>query len=246
MAQSFEAWWASLGLITKVLMCISIFESAAFQFGFISPFYFVLDMDAAIFQLQIWRFFTTCFFLGKFGMSWMFNIAMFVMYIGHHEEYYLGKRAEFAWMLSIIIFLLNLMGWILDLKVLASGFIMALVWIYCRRNEDRQMTIYAFAFNAKIFPLALVAFHLIMGGYIVGYIMGIVAGHFYFFFHDMHPLTNGGKNYLQCPRFMYNLIGENQRIGPHGVHVTAAVRPGQNAEQGGHRWEGRGQRLGTG
>jgi Derlin-2/3 len=249
MAQSFEAWWATLGQVTKFLLVISIFESACAKFGWVSPAYFILDWEPLAYSLQLWRPLTSAVFLGKFGMTWMFKIAMFVMYLGHNEAHYLGKRAEFIWMLSVVTLFLTVAGLALEIAVISSGFVMALVWIYCRRNEDRQLAIYGFAFNAKLFPLVLVFLDVIFGGDIVGDILGVVAGHFFFFFHDMHPLTNGGTNYLQCPRFMYRLAGANQKVGPHGVHTTAQTRPGTAGgaadEAPTHTWQGRGNRLGS-
>ena len=64
----------------------------------------------------------------------------------------------------------------------------------------------------------------------------------------MLPLTNGGTNYIATPQWMYNLVGQNKRLGPSGVHVTRpTARPGgdDNNNNQAHRWEGRGNRLGS-
>jgi hypothetical protein len=86
-----------------------------------------------------------------------------------------------------------------------------------------------------------------MGGDVVGDLMGIVAGHIFFFFHDVHSQVNGGTNYLECPRFMRSIFGENERVGPRTLYGQTETRPGQQQAQQDQtpRWTGRGNRLGS-
>lgn len=244
---SFEEFVSSLGPVTKFITGISIASTCAFVFGIVDPSYIIVNLSDTLFKLQLWRLLTASTFLGKFGFPWLINVGMLLMYTKNHEDFYAGRRAELVWMFSIIIAALHVIAYFMNLKLLAFSFIMAMVWVYCRRNEGQQFKIYSFSFGATIFPWALIVFHLVMGQDITNDLIGVVAGHFYFFFHDVQPLTNGGRNYLATPQWMYSIFPV-QNMGTRGIYTAAEARPaaqGAGAQPaGGHRWTGTGRRLG--
>lgn len=243
---SFEEFIGSLGPVTKFMTAASVLSTIAFVSNMVDPSYIILNISDTVFKLQLWRVITASTFLGKFGFPWLLNLAMFVMYLKNHEDFHIGRRAELVWMLAFVILVLHVIGFFMNLSVVSFSLIMALVWIYCRRNEGQSYKIYSFAFSASVFPWALTAFHLVLGQDVTNDLIGIVAGHVFFFFHDMHPLTNGGRNYIECPAFMYRIPGlERQKISAQGVHRGPEARPAGNAQPAAHRWAGTGHRLGT-
>jgi hypothetical protein len=240
MAESFESWWNGLGRLTQATLVISFFCTLSLQFG-MSPYLYVADLTSTFTKLQIWRPITSMVFLGKFGFPWLLGLAMLVMYMKQQEDEHVGRRADFIWMLAIVGSALQLIAFVADMQLLAFAFTMSLVWIWCQRHEDQQLKIYMFTFRAKIFPWALVGFHLLLGQSVFDDLAGIAAGHLYFFLHDTHPQLTGGRSYLETPQWLLRLV-PNQRLGVHTVHQAGAPMAAQQPEA--RRQWGQGRALG--
>lgn len=88
----------------------------------------------------------------------------------------------------------------------------------------------------------LCAFRLLMGGFPIGELIGIVVAHLYFFLVDLYPLS-GGKQLLSTPRFLRNLFADDanynrqqaQGNAPHSANTNNGAR---------QTWGGAGHRLG--
>lgn len=244
---SFESWWETLGPVTKFTLVTSVGVTAAISFGLVNPSYIVADFNATIFKLQLWRIITASYCLGKFSFPWLMALAMLVTYVKYHEETeFKGRRADFVWMLSLIILFLTVCSWLLALPIVSFGFTMALCWIFCKRNPAAKMSLYFFEFNANVFPWALMAFHVVLGQSIVDDIVGIIAGHGFLFLKDMLPKTHG-RDVIPTPQFLVNLLPHQRLVGGvGGVQVMAPQNraPAQPAGARQHNW-GQGRVLGT-
>ena len=244
MAETFEAWWATIGIVTKVLMIISIFTTASFSFGFISPYSFTIDWSSFVWNLQLWRPITSMLFLGKFGFPWLINIAMMVMYLRKHEdEDFQGRTADLVWMIFILCASLHFVAFFLGLPLVSHAFSMSLVWIFCKRHEDAQLKIMSFAVRASLFPWAMTAFHLILGQDWFSDVVGIVGGHVYFFLADILPKTHN-ITLIRTPALLYQWFPKKQ-LTAFSVHAPPIHRAFAENGAGPHTW-GTGRTLGGG
>lgn len=238
MAESFEAWWDNLGIITKFCLVVSFLCTCAFSFQLVPPQYLFIDFSAMLWQLQIWRPLTATFFLGKFGFPWLMALAMLVMNVKRHEdEDFVGRKGDMVWMMLLICAFLHLLALLMGMQLISFAFIMAITWVWCKRHPDAQLSIYMFAFKAIYFPWALMLFHLIMNMSIVDDIVGIVGGHIFVLIADILPRTHN-INLVKTPGFIQNWFG----------HMGAPVwqrghLPREQQEQR-HRW-GTGRTLGA-
>eukprot|EP00744_Colponema_vietnamica_P021508 GILI01030752.1.p1 GENE.GILI01030752.1~~GILI01030752.1.p1 ORF type:complete len:228 (+),score=33.10 GILI01030752.1:26-685(+) len=216
-------------------------------FGLVSPGYLVLDFDSMLWQLQMWRVLTGTVFLGKFGFPWLMNIATLYLHLKNHEEGDLkGKRADLVWMIMCIVSVLMIAAYLLAMPLVSMSFIMAICWVWCRRNPKALLSIYMFKFEANYFPWALVVFHLLLGMNIVDDIVGIVAGHAFVFFKDILPKTHN-KDFIPTPRWLTHYF-PYERLNPYTVNEPLARAQGQGQGQqpqapAGHNW-GAGRQLG--
>eukprot|EP00758_Cryptobia_borreli_P012409 Tbor_TRINITY_DN5744_c0_g5::TRINITY_DN5744_c0_g5_i1::g.20416::m.20416/K13989/DERL2_3; Derlin-2/3 len=190
MSLTFDDFWSSMQPVTKIFVLSAFTTTSLFTFGMVSPFMLLVSFDGLFWKLQIWRILTACVFFGKFGFPWMMNVATFYIQIKNNEEYHGVKRADFVWMLTFIIFVLHIFGFLLGMQLLSFALTMSLCWVWCRRNPTAILKIYMFSFQAIYFPWALMGFHLLMGMDIVDDIVGIVAGHLFIFLKDMLPVTH--------------------------------------------------------
>eukprot|EP01063_Lacrimia_lanifica_P041400 TRINITY_DN9647_c0_g1_i1.p2 TRINITY_DN9647_c0_g1~~TRINITY_DN9647_c0_g1_i1.p2 ORF type:complete len:267 (+),score=104.55 TRINITY_DN9647_c0_g1_i1:49-801(+) len=248
MAQSFESWWASLGPVTKFTLVTVLALGAAGTFGLVDVRHLFLFFPLLL--TEPWRILTSTFFLGKFGMPFLFNTVMLVIYQKRleTEEYpqgFLGRTADHVWMMFLVIMTLLPMAYLLDLYILSMSFSMALVWIWCKRHEAQQLDFYGFAFKAGYFPWILTLIHVVLGQSPVNDVTGIVAGHVYVCFKDVFPSTHN-LSFFGTPQFMYNIFPP-QRVAMTTASGVQAFAPagraaGEPQAEVPHRW-GAGRRL---
>lgn len=245
MSQSFDSWWATLGPVTRFTLVCSVGVTAAISFGAVSPYYILVDFDATFYRCQLWRIITAAFCLGKFGFPWLMALAMLVTYVKYHEETeFKGRRADFIWMMTLIITFLHLCAWIFDMKLVSFALTMSLCWIFCKRNPTVKLSLYFFSFDANIFPWVLMAFHVVLGQSIIDDVVGIVAGHGFLFLKDMLPKTHG-TDWIRTPQFLLQWFPNERLVGGVGgieVRPPAGGRPAA-APPGRHQW-GPGRVLG--
>lgn len=79
-------------------------------------------------------------------------------------------------------------------------------------------------FQAPYLPWVLLAFSIILGSSTVVDIIGIVVGHFYYFFEDVFPNEEHGFRILETPRFI-KLIFDWLEVDEQPIHE--ADRPEQ-------------------
>eukprot|EP01061_Rhynchopus_euleeides_P008233 TRINITY_DN17297_c0_g1_i1.p2 TRINITY_DN17297_c0_g1~~TRINITY_DN17297_c0_g1_i1.p2 ORF type:complete len:251 (+),score=94.04 TRINITY_DN17297_c0_g1_i1:130-882(+) len=249
MAQTFESWWNGLGPVTKFTLITCLLLAGTVSFGLVDPNH--LLFFPALLLVEPWRLFTATFFLGGFGMPFVFNLVFLVIYQQRleSEDYPLGfhgRTADHVWMMLVIVLALIPLALLLGLYFLSLSFSLAIVWVWCKRHEDQAVTFYGFSFKAGYFPWILMLIHVLMGSSPFGDLAGIVAGHVYVVFKDVMPDTHG-YDLLKTPQFMYNIMPP-QRVGVTSVagaqtympDARGAAGPGAQAP---HRW-GAGRRLG--
>lgn len=239
MAESFEAWWGSLGIITKFCLIVSVLCTCGFSFQIVPPQYLLIDLSATLWQLQLWRPLTATLFLGKFGFPWLMAIAMLVMNLRRHEdEDFVGRKGDMVWMMVILVAVLHVLAIVMGMMIVSFAFTMAIVWVWCKRHPDAQLSIQIFAFKAIYFPWALMGFHLLMNMSIVDDIVGIVAGHVYVLLADILPRTHD-IHLIKTPAFIQNYFGTMGAPSWQRGHL-----PRDQPQEQRHRWGG-GRTLGA-
>lgn len=240
MAESFEAWWSSLGNITKFCLITAVLCSMGFTMQIVPPQLLLIDFEAMVWQLQIWRPITATFFLGKFSFAWLMGVAMLVMTVKRHEDNdFVGRKGDLAWMMVLISAALHLIAWLMGMKLVSFAFLMALTWVWCKRNPDAQLSIYMFAFKAIYYPWFFMVFHMLMGMSIVDDIVGIVGGHLFLFLADILPRTHN-IHLVKTPAFVTNAFGNMGAPSWQRGHL-----PREAQQQGRHQWGGGGRALGA-
>ncbi|CAM8895388.1 unnamed protein product [Rhodiola kirilowii] len=83
------------------------------------------------------------------------------------------------------------------------------------------------ALKAFYLPWALLAIDVIFGANILPDLLGIVAGHLYYFLTVLYPLA-GGKNILKTPLWVHRIV-QRYRIGfPQPSNAAAATQGGRD------------------
>jgi len=102
-------------------------------------------------------------------------------------------------------------------QFLGASLTYMMVYVWSRRHPDIQMSFLGlFAFTAPYLPWVLMGFSAVIGSSPVIDIMGIIAGHLYYYLEDVYPLL-GGRRLLATPSIIKALFSDRQQA--RQVHV---------------------------
>jgi derlin-1 len=207
MSSDIERWWSSLPILTKYLFVGSFGLTLAANFGLINPMLLILDWHAIFTQFQVWRLVTCFLFHGRLGFPFLIHMMFLVRYAGNLEsEVFNGRLSDYLYMQMITCGLLLVYGYFFHVPILGMGLIMSLIYYWSRKNPEVEMSfLFGIRFKAIYFPWVLVAFNLLLGGFPLTEVAGIIAGHFYFFFEDIYYRTTGFR-LLKTPQWLYAII----------------------------------------
>lgn len=123
------------------------------------------------------------------------------------EEAYYNKPADFLFMLLFGAFFMLLVGPILKANFLSTSLTFMIVYIWSRRNPQVMMNFLGvFNFTAPFMPWVLLGFSLLLSGQLpVADLIGIAAGHLYYYWHDVFPAVYGYTP-LETPHYLKVLL----------------------------------------
>lgn len=171
------------------------------------------------FVCQYWRLITTFLFFGPLGFNFLFNLVFTYRYCRMlEEEFFRHRTADFFYMFLIGGTLMSMLAYFVNLLFLGHAFTIMLVYVWSRRNPSVRMNFFGLiTFQAPYLPWVLLAFSILLGSSTVVDIIGIVVGHFYYFFEDVFPNEPHGFRVLETPRFIkaaFDWLGVDDPITP--------------------------------
>lgn len=184
------------------------------------------------------------------------------MFLEQHT--FAGRIADFVWMVLLCV------GVLLPIPVLVPSIqipffgpslVFTLLYLWSRENPNANTSIMGMiTMKAFYLPWGMLGMGLVMGQDPVPDLLGILAGHLYYFLAVLHPRT-GGRRWIRTPEWVramcYTLFGV--RSAPAVVPAAAAARGTAAGAAGGGNtntagggdgtprrrvFQGRGQRLG--
>lgn len=141
------------------------------------------------------------------------------------EEFFRDRTADFFYMFLVGGTLMSMLAYFVNLLFLGHAFTIMLVYIWSRRNPTIRMNFFGLMnFQAPYLPWVLLAFTILLGSSSVVDIIGIIVGHFYYFFEDVFPNEPHGFRVLETPRFIKTIF---TRLGIDEPPVQEEDRPEQ-------------------
>ncbi|XP_030448656.2 derlin-1 [Syzygium oleosum] len=202
-------FYNSLPPISKAFGTICVATTVAFHLGLFNPYYAALMYEPVFKQFQVWRLFTNFFFLGKFSVNFGIRLLMIARYGVQLEKGPFERRtADFLWMMIFGAFSLLVLAAIpiLWTPFLGVSLVFMLLYVWSREFPNAQVNIYGLvALKAFYLPWAMLALDVIFGSPMLPDLLGILAGHLYYFLTVLHPLA-GGKDMLRTPRWVHKLV----------------------------------------
>ncbi|XP_011093654.1 derlin-1 [Sesamum indicum] len=233
-------YYKSLPPITKAYGTACFLVTVACQLGILSPGLIAHVPYLSIFHFQVWRLITNFFFLGKFSINFGIRLLMIARYGVQLENGPFQRRtADFLWMMLFGAFSLLVLSSIPYFwsPFLGISLVFMLLYLWSREYPNATINIYGLvALKAFYLPWAMLCLDVIFGSPIVPDLLGIVAGHLYYFLTVLHPLA-GGRNILRTPALIHKLVAR-WRIG---APVNNVPQPDRTS---GVAFRGRSYRLG--
>lgn len=226
--------------ISKAYGTLCLVFTTAFQFGLYHPAFIALIYQRVFWHFEVWRLVTNFFFLGKFSINFGIRLLMIARYGVQLENGPFQRRtADFLWMVLFGAFTLLALSAIPFFwsPFLGVSLVFMLLYVWSREFPNANINIYGLVtLKAFYLPWAMLAMDVIFGSELMPDLLGIVAGHLYYFLTVLHPLA-GGRNMLKTPLWVHRLVAR-WRIG---APVDSRAQP--NATTGG-AFRGRSYRVG--
>ncbi|KAJ8476681.1 hypothetical protein OPV22_020408 [Ensete ventricosum] len=204
---------------TLCLLTTALFQLNLFDLGIIALLY-----QPVFTQVQVWRLFTNFFFLGKFSINFGIRLLMIARYGVQLEKGPFDKRtADFLWMMLFGAFFLLVLSAIPFFwsPFLGTSMVFMLLYLWSREFPTAQINIYGLVtLKAFYLPWAMLMLDIIFGSPIMPSLLGIVAGHLYYFLTVLHPLASG-RNLLKTPAWVHKLVA----LLGWGVQSNSGFRP---------------------
>lgn len=249
MAQIVEDWYKQMPVITRSYLTLSILTTVGCALEVISPYHIYLNSDKVIRHFQYWRLFTNFFYFGRLDLDFLFHMFFLARYCKLLEETsFRGRTADFFYMLffggSLLTGIVLLGGMfqlvsesLAKILFLSNSLTFMMVYVWSKRNPHVHMSFLGlFTFTAPYLPWVLLGFSIIVGSSPWVDLLGMSAGHAYYFLEDVYPLMTG-RRLLKTPGFIKALFPEDTVVVPRpgnmwGAGVDAAgARPWQEVQR---------------
>lgn len=234
-------YYQSLPPVSKFFGVACLLTTSALYLNLYDPYNIALFYKDVFKRFQVWRLITNFFFLGPFSPFFAIRLIMIARYGVLLERGPFDKRtADFVWMLIFGALSLLVMSAVpfLWTPFMAGSLVFMIVYVWSREFPNAKISIYGLVtLKGFYLPWALLALDLIFGGRLMPDIIGMVAGHLYYFLTVLHPLA-GGKYVFKTPLWVHKLVA----YWGEGIQVNSPVQRDPSA---GTAFKGRGYRLGS-
>ncbi|XVE70518.1 hypothetical protein DITRI_Ditri10aG0078800 [Diplodiscus trichospermus] len=208
-------FYNSLPPISKAYGTACLLATTAFQLGLYDVYHIALIHELVFKHFQVWRLITNFFFLGNFSINFGIRLLMIARYGVQLERGPFERRtADFLWMmifgaLSLLVLSAIPIFWT---PFLGVSLVFMLLYVWSREFPNAQISIYGLvSLKAFYLPWAMLALDVIFGSPLIPDLLGIIAGHLYYFLTVLHPLATG-KVILKTPMWVHKLVAR-WRIG---------------------------------
>ncbi|KAI7844544.1 hypothetical protein COHA_001902 [Chlorella ohadii] len=175
--------WRSLPVITRGYVSLCVISTAACALEIITPFNIYFNAKLIWQQHEYWRLFTNFFYFGSLGLDFFFHMFFLVKYSKSLEEgSFRNRAADFLWMLLFgAAILVGAAPWV-NIQFLGSSLTFMMVYVWGRRHQYVNLSFLGiFTFTAPYLPWVLLAFSVMLGSSPLVDLLGMVAGHAYYF-----------------------------------------------------------------
>ncbi|XP_062092219.1 derlin-1.1-like [Humulus lupulus] len=202
-------YYNSLPPVSKFYGMACLMTTGAFYLQLYDSWIIALNYSLVIRKFQVWRLVTNFFFLGPFSFPFAFDLIIILRYGVSLEKGTFDKRtADFVWMfifgaLSLLVMAIIPM---LSSPFMGGSLVFMIVYVWSREYPNARINIYGLvSLKGFYLPWAMLALDLLFGVPLMEGILGMVAGHLYYFLTVLYPLS-GGKYIFKTPVWVHKIV----------------------------------------
>mmetsp|Transcript_11759 Transcript_11759/g.20937 ORF Transcript_11759/g.20937 Transcript_11759/m.20937 type:complete len:244 (+) Transcript_11759:251-982(+) len=207
--------YMALPLVTRGYVTMAFLTTAACALEIITPYNVYYNTKLIFSKGEVWRLFTNFFFFGNLGLDFVFHMFFLLKYCKSLEEgSFRGRSADFLWMLLFGGILLTGIAPFVNIQFLGSSLTFMMVYVWGRRHQYVNLSFLGiFTFTAPYLPWVLLVFSLMLGSSPLVDLLGMAAGHAYYFLEDVYPRMTGRRP-LKTPGILRALFPTDDPILP--------------------------------
>ncbi|GJX24532.1 derlin-2.2 [Tanacetum coccineum] len=227
MAQAVEEWYKQMPVITRSYLTAAVLTTVGCS---LEVFYCLSFIEAGkgISQLDL---------------DFLFHMFFLARYCKLLEENsFRGRTADFFYMLlfgGTVLTSIVLVGGMIpyvsetfaNIIFLSNSLTFMMVYVWSKRNPFIHMSFLGlFTFTAAYLPWVLLGFSVLVGASAWADLLGMVAGHAYYFLEDVYPRLSGRRP-LKTPSFIKSLFANEPVIVARPADVRFAAQLLQDIRQ---------------
>ncbi|KAK4284398.1 hypothetical protein QN277_001237 [Acacia crassicarpa] len=234
MAQAVEDWYKQMPIITRSYVTASIVTTLSCSLDIISPYHLYLNPILVVKQHQFWRLITNFFYFRRMDLDFLFHMFFLARYCKLLEENsFRGRTADFLYMLLFgatlltgIVFGGGMIPYFAEsfskIFFLSSSLTFMMVYVWSKQNPFIHMSFLGlFTFTAAYLPWVLLGFSVLVGASPWVDLLGMIAGHAYYFLEDVYPRMTGRRP-LRTPSFIKALFADEPIVVARPENVRFA------------------------
>lgn len=196
-----QGWYKNLPPITRSILTITFFSTLLITFGMLNPWYILFDWEYIFRKAQIWRFLTSFFFVGPFSIGWIMSQWMFTSFSSKLERSGSVGSSSGSYLYFILILMtgINIIGTAFDYptgrKIGGSSLIFGIIYYWSKKFPTSLVSIWGFTLQAYQLPYALLFLDVLTGNSLIDDLIGLLAGHSYYYIRDI-IYENNANNFL--------------------------------------------------
>ncbi|KAK6917306.1 Derlin [Dillenia turbinata] len=218
MAQAVEEWYKQMPIITRSYLTAAVVTTIGCSLDIISPYHLYLNPKLVVKQYQFWRLITN------------------FLYFRRMENSFRGRTADFFYMLffgaSVLTAIVLIGGMIpyvsesfAKIIFLSNSLTFMMVYVWSKQNPFIHMSFLGlFTFTAAYLPWVLLGFSVLVGASAWVDLLGMIAGHAYYFLEDVYPQMTGRRP-LRTPAFIKALFADEAVVMARPANIRFAPPP---------------------
>lgn len=237
-----EEWWKSVPPVTRSYIFLSVITTGAVSLEVVTPLKLYLNWLLVLRNGEVWRIFTNFLFFGNFSLDFLFHMFFLYRYSKMLEtNSFRGRTADFLFMLLFGSFVLVALSRFTYVDFLGPSLTFMMVYVWGRRHTHQFVNFLGvISFSAPYLPWVLLMFSFVVGSSPIMDLLGIFAGHIYYYMADVYPQMSG-VSLLKTPRVLQLLVG-NEDEYDHVVEDIPNDAQNNRAADGQAGW-GQGRML---
>lgn len=243
MAQAVEEWYKQMPIITRTYLTAAIVTTVGCSLDIISPLNLCLHPTLVVKHYQFWRLITNFLFFRKMDLDFLFHMFFLARYCKLLEENsFRGRTADFLYMLLFgatfltgIVLVGGMIPYLSEsfakIIFLSNSLTLMMVYVWSKQNPFIHMSFLGlFTFTAAYLPWVLLGFSIFVGASAWVDLLGMIAGHAYYFLEDVYPRMTGRRP-LKTPSFIKALFADEAVVVARPANVRFAPPPADEVHQ---------------